>query len=132
MLVKFQVHKELKLLLEKDLANKPAPPRTLKGINTYFFGDNRQGKCGIGNDEPYVKRPQCIMTKFKMIASGHHHNLGVDGNKVLFSWGRNRFGQLGQGMNEEEDTEGRINNCMPQLVKGILHNVIIDQVSCGW
>jgi hypothetical protein len=57
MIVKFQVHKQLKQLLQQDLQNKVTTAKSQKGINTYFFGDNRQGKCGIGNDEPYVMRP---------------------------------------------------------------------------
>lgn len=94
MIVKFNIHKKLKEALEQDLQAKVTlKPR--KGINTYFFGDNRQGKCGVGHEEGFVTRPQCVFTKFKKIASGHHHNLGLDSNGVLYSWGRNKFGQLG-------------------------------------
>jgi hypothetical protein len=53
----------------------------------------------------------------------------LDSNKVLYSWGRNRFGQLGQGVADEDlkpDEESGINNLLPQLVKGPLHNVKID------
>lgn len=43
---------------------------------------------------------------------------------MLYTWGRNRFGQLGLG--DEEDV------CLPTLVKGVLHRIKVDSVSCGW
>ena len=47
-----------------------------------------------------------MFTKLKMVAGGHHHNLGIDNNKVLYAWGRNRFGQLGQGIADEDLAPG--------------------------
>jgi alpha-tubulin suppressor-like RCC1 family protein len=90
-IIKFNLHKQIKEKLEIDLANR-VTTKPKKGINTYFFGDNRQGKCGVGHADPYVLRPQGVFTNFKLITSGHHHNLGLDSNGVLYSWGRNRFG----------------------------------------
>lgn len=40
MIVKFNVHKQKRELLEQDLNNKNIK-KPKKGINTYFFGDNR-------------------------------------------------------------------------------------------
>jgi alpha-tubulin suppressor-like RCC1 family protein len=94
MIIKFNIHKQIKERLEIDLNNR-VTHKPKKGINTYFFGDNRQGKCGVGISDPYVIKPQGIFTNLKVITSGHHHNLGIDSNGVLYSWGRNRFGQLG-------------------------------------
>jgi alpha-tubulin suppressor-like RCC1 family protein len=78
--------------LEKDLQNKVVNPKSGKGLNTYFFGDNRQGKCGLGNEEAYVVKPSYLFTKFREVVSGHHHNLALDKNKIVYSWGRNRYG----------------------------------------
>jgi hypothetical protein len=58
MIVKFNVHKKMKEMLETDLNDK-ITKKAKYGINTYFFGDNRQGKCGTGNDDPFVIEPMC-------------------------------------------------------------------------
>ena len=44
---------------------------------------------------------------------------------MLFSWGSNRFGQLGQGIT--------IKKSLPKIVNYFLHynNSIVSQVSCG-
>jgi alpha-tubulin suppressor-like RCC1 family protein len=55
-IIKFNLHKQIKEKLEIDLGNK-ATIKPKKGMNTYFFGDNREGKCGVGNGEVNVKRP---------------------------------------------------------------------------
>ena len=59
MIVKFNLHKKLKEQLEIDL-NMKVTHKPKKAINTYFFGDNRNGKCGVGHDEAFVTRPQCV------------------------------------------------------------------------
>lgn len=78
-------------MLEQDLSAKNLK-KPKGGINTYFFGDNRSGKCGVGNDDPLITDPKCLFNYFKDITSGHHHNLALDSNRSLYSWGRNRFG----------------------------------------
>lgn len=116
MVIKYTVHRKLKELLEQDLSQKVKMASKKKGVNTYFFGDNRQGKCGIGNDEALVTKPQCLFTKLRSIAAGHHHNMALDKNGVLYSWGRNRFGQLGQGVADEDLEPGQdsgLNTSLP-------------------
>jgi hypothetical protein len=39
-IIKFNLHKQIKEKLEIDLANR-VTTKPKKGINTYFFGDNR-------------------------------------------------------------------------------------------
>lgn len=63
----------------------------------------------------------------KRVENGFHHALAIDKQRVLWSWGKNNFGQLGQG----EDIQN-INNLKPQLVQGPLHRVKISEMSCGW
>ena len=64
----------------------------MPGANTYLFGDNRDGKCGIGSLEPFTYEPRNLYAKFEKIDCGHHHSLLIDANMVLYSWGRNRYG----------------------------------------
>jgi len=49
----------------------------------------------MGNDDPFVDETRYLFFYFKDMVSGHHHNMALDSNKSLYSWGRNRFGQLG-------------------------------------
>lgn len=46
----------MKELLEVDLNDK-SQKKPHRGINTFFFGDNRNGKCGIGNEEQFALEP---------------------------------------------------------------------------
>jgi len=115
---------QLKALLHSDLEDKAVKEAT-KGANTYFFGDNRQGKCGVGSEKLYAEKPGALFAKFKKIFCGYHHSAALDENKVLYMWGRGRFGQLGQG---EEILQANV----PSLVKGVLQYVKIDLVACGW
>ena len=62
------------------------------------------------------------------ISCGESHVLAItedNGIRMLFSWGSNRFGQLGQGNN--------IKKSLPKIVNYFLHytNSQISQVSCG-
>ena len=103
-------------MLQTDLQQKvervkPDPKRRKEAFNSYVFGDNRKGKCGQGNDIPFVPSPVFINKRFKRVDNGFHHSLAIDKQRILWSWGKNNFGQLGQG----EDIQN-INNLRPQLV----------------
>mmetsp|Transcript_40047 Transcript_40047/g.61242 ORF Transcript_40047/g.61242 Transcript_40047/m.61242 type:complete len:138 (+) Transcript_40047:178-591(+) len=116
-------------MMKKDLKVKvPVERHPLKGINAYMFGDNREGKCGIGSEETFITRPSYLFAKFKRIVSGFHHSMAIDHHRVLYSWGRNKFGQLGHGFEEEEQESVGV----PTLVKGLLERVVIKKMACGY
>jgi hypothetical protein len=56
MIVKFNLHRKLKDMLDNDLNDKMVK-KLVNGDNTYCFGDNRYGKCGIGSDVNFVNEP---------------------------------------------------------------------------
>jgi hypothetical protein len=56
MITKFNLHKKLKDLLENDL-NNIEKKKVEKGETTFFFGDNRQGRCGVGSSTSLIKTP---------------------------------------------------------------------------
>ena len=65
------------------------------GYNTFMFGYNKQGICGQPIDE-FIKDPaELNIGQFVNIDCGYHHTMAIDHNGVLYSWGRNRCGQLG-------------------------------------
>ena len=99
---KFIMHKQIQRLLQTDLqivgeVVKRNTRRKKEVYNTYVFGDNRNGKCGQGNDIPYVPLPVYINKRLKRVENGFHHSIAMDKQKQLWSWGKNYFDQLGQG-----------------------------------
>ena len=71
-----------------------------------------------------------MFTKMKIIniSCGESHVLAItedNGIKTLFSWGSNRFGQLGQGIQTKQS--------MPKIINYFLHykNSEVYKVSCG-
>ena len=105
----------------------------------YSSGINDLNQCGI--DNKYVENINLcndIVTPIKIemfirmkiinISCGESHVLAItedNGIRMLFSWGSNRFGQLGQGINTKKS--------LPKIVNYFLHynNSEVSQVSCG-
>mmetsp|Transcript_676 Transcript_676/g.375 ORF Transcript_676/g.375 Transcript_676/m.375 type:complete len:82 (+) Transcript_676:318-563(+) len=81
----------MKRLMDQDLSEKVRVV-PVKGENTYFFGDNRDGRCGVNLDEHHIKKPQGLFNKYKKIFCGFSHNAAIDKNQVLYCWGKNRYG----------------------------------------
>lgn len=75
-----------------------------------------------------------IQNKFKRIACGYYHSLAKDKEGVMYSWGRNRYGQLGHGaaVLDEKEEDARAQNTYPSLVQGVLLRVKVDSIACGW
>jgi len=45
-------------MIKEDLGDIVAEhKRPIPGTNTLLFGDNRQGKCGVGKDDDFIKKP---------------------------------------------------------------------------
>jgi hypothetical protein len=59
--------------------------------------------------------------KVKAISCGFRHALALTESGCVYSWGNNRFGQLGVGDNEYKE--------IPTLV--LLNDIIIEKISCG-
>ena len=90
---KFNLHKQVQKMLKYDLKNKvAADKKPIKGTNAFMFGDNREGKCGVASEEPFIYRPYPLFAKFKKIVCGYHHALALDHNRMVYSWGRNKYG----------------------------------------
>ena len=76
---------------------------------------NNEGQLGVGDTEgrlvPTLVTGQLQGKTAVYVAPGDHHALCVTANGSLFSWGRNRSGQMGVG-----NTEKRL---VPTLVTGL-------------
>ena len=105
----------------------------------FSTGINDLNQCGIDNKlvanvnlcndiiSP-IKIEMFIRMKIINISCGESHVLAItedNGIRMLFSWGSNRFGQLGQGVNTKKS--------LPKIVNYFLHynNSEVSQVSCG-
>ena len=105
----------------------------------YSTGINDLNQCGIDN-KSYINEYLCydIVTPIKIemfikmkiinVSCGESHVLAItedNGIRTLFSWGSNRFGQLGQGIQTKQS--------MPKIVNYFLYynNSEVFQVSCG-
>ena len=76
----------------------------------YSWGHGRSGKLGHGNEEAQIQ-PSIIEGLLKVtvraIAASENHSLAVTAEGDLYSWGSDRFGQLGLGGNSN-DSAARI------------------------
>lgn len=90
--------------------------------NTWSWGYNNHGQLGIQNSELHQSIPSEIDIPVDIVSidCGYYHNLAVDSNGEVWSWGYNNHGQLGLG-----DTNDRN---VPTKIAGI-SNVI--SVSAG-
>ncbi|RKP27547.1 regulator of chromosome condensation 1/beta-lactamase-inhibitor protein II [Syncephalis pseudoplumigaleata] len=60
--------------------------------------------------------------RFVKVVAGHAHWLALAENGALYSWGSNRFGQLGYGDTQDRD--------VPQIVEA-LHGIGVVEIACG-
>ncbi|WP_198141923.1 RCC1 domain-containing protein [Leucobacter komagatae] len=72
----------------------------------YAWGSNRQGRLGIGSGSEYAQTPTRIPTpdgtplagkKFTQAEGGLMHGVALDTDGVVYTWGNNSYGQLGNG-----------------------------------
>lgn len=66
----------------------------------YSWGLNTQGQLGQGKADPHSYPPQQIpgLTNIVAIASGYRHSMALQSNGIVWTWGFNATGQLGNGM----------------------------------
>jgi alpha-tubulin suppressor-like RCC1 family protein len=68
-----------------------------------FFGQLGDGLNTDSNVPVFVDMPQGV--KVKAITAGQYHNLALASNgTAVFAWGRNEFGQLGNGTRTDSNT----------------------------
>lgn len=68
----------------------------------YAWGQNQYGQLGIGNNESTyiptrVELNDLENDTINMVSAGDHFTLLLTSSGVIYSWGRNHFGQLGLG-----------------------------------
>jgi alpha-tubulin suppressor-like RCC1 family protein len=71
----------------------------------WAWGDNSEGQLGFGNTTFNPWEPVQVGTQsdWSRIAAGKAHSLAIKTNKTMYSWGYNSYGQLGLGLNDNDD-----------------------------
>ncbi|KAJ8747149.1 hypothetical protein K2173_001706 [Erythroxylum novogranatense] len=100
---------------------------TISG-SVYAFGGNQFGQLGTGSDQAETRpklldSPSLESKRVKAVSCGARHSFILTENGEVFSWGWNKYGQLGLG-----DTMDRN---MPSQV-GLLEGCQPKNVACGW
>ncbi|CAL5192144.1 unnamed protein product [Lathyrus oleraceus] len=91
----------------------------------YAFGGNQFGQLGTGNDQPETS-PRLLDTfennLSRIISCGARHSALLTDDGHLFTWGWNKYGQLGLGDSVDRNIPCRvsISGCHPR------------NVACGW
>ncbi len=111
----------------------------------WAWGGNLGGSVGNGSNDLHVLSPAKIKadTKFKLISSGDKHNMAIDVDGNLWSWGYNGGGASSDGTNNWCVGDGtNINRRSPVLIKsgtkfksisaGLGHSLAIDVMGGLW
>ena len=99
--------------------------------DVYSFGWNEHGQLGHSPDLPVVAVPTLIElppgdeddTNFVSIGCGERHSVAVSDSGSVYTWGWNRYGQLGRSTSEDVDRK-------PQAMDSTV-NMRIVRVYCG-
>ncbi|XP_077351382.1 putative E3 ubiquitin-protein ligase HERC4 isoform X2 [Festucalex cinctus] len=93
----------------------------------FSWGLGSDGQLGLNNFEECVRVPRNIKTltdvQITQVACGYWHSLALSKGSQVFSWGQNRYGQLGFGVNGQSIST-------PQIVNS-LQGVPFAQISAG-
>uniref|UniRef100_A0A672ZW74 HECT domain-containing protein n=1 Tax=Sphaeramia orbicularis TaxID=375764 RepID=A0A672ZW74_9TELE len=93
----------------------------------FSWGLGSDGQLGLGNFEECVRVPRNIKTlsdvQIAQVACGYWHSLALSRGGHVFSWGQNRYGQLGLGLNGQSIAT-------PQIIQS-LQGIPFAQLSAG-
>ncbi|KAG5022568.1 hypothetical protein JHK85_018910 [Glycine max] len=93
----------------------------------YAFGGNQFGQLGTGSDQPETSPRQLDASRFEnkhssIVSCGARHSALLTDDGHLFTWGWNKYGQLGLGDSVDRNIPGQVSiaGCRPR------------NVACGW
>uniref|UniRef100_A0A3Q1F9Y5 HECT and RLD domain containing E3 ubiquitin protein ligase 4 n=1 Tax=Acanthochromis polyacanthus TaxID=80966 RepID=A0A3Q1F9Y5_9TELE len=93
----------------------------------FSWGLGSDGQLGLNNFEECVRVPRNIKTlsdvQIAQVACGYRHSHALSRGEDVFSWGQNRYGQLGLGLNGQ-------NVSTPQIIQS-LQGIPFAQISAG-
>jgi len=107
--------------------------------NLWSWGNNADGRTGLGISENYTSIPELIDTgdnRFVFVSTRESHNIAIDTKGNLWSWGNNINGRTGLGLDEgatlvptQIDTDGAR---FVQVSAGNMHSTALDTEGRIW
>ena len=105
----------------------------LKTDNTLWtVGDNKFGQLGIAEASgtgKTVSDPVYVMDDVKEIAGGGHHSLIIKRDKSLWSFGSNRYGELGRnegfGKNKDHYNPVKVMDGVLEVAAGLDYTIVV-------
>ncbi|XP_025061346.1 probable E3 ubiquitin-protein ligase HERC4 isoform X3 [Alligator sinensis] len=93
----------------------------------YAWGLATEGQLGLPGTEECIRVPRNIKSlseiQIVQVACGYCHSLALSKGSEVFSWGQNKYGQLGLGYEFKKQTS-------PQLIKSLL-GIPFAQIAAG-
>ncbi|XP_021115130.1 probable E3 ubiquitin-protein ligase HERC4 isoform X5 [Heterocephalus glaber] len=93
----------------------------------YAWGLDSDGQLGLLGSEECIRVPRNIKSlsdiQIVQVSCGYYHSLALSKASEVFSWGQNKYGQLGLGIDCKKQTS-------PQLIKSLL-GIPFMQVAAG-
>ncbi len=92
-----------------------------KEAEVYCWGDNREGQAGLGDRVNQATTPTKVveLTDVKKVVAGAEHTCAITTGGILYCWGKNDHGQLGQG------SDSLVRATSPQVV-GLVPGPAVD------
>ncbi len=103
----------------------------------WAWGGNSDGQLGFGNLNEYDQySPQQVGNGHNWIAmaAGGDHNLALQANGRMYSWGRNSYGQLGNGNTNSYDTPQQVggDSTWADICAGSAHSLALKANGSLW
>ncbi|CAM2117489.1 putative E3 ubiquitin-protein ligase HERC4 isoform X1 [Caretta caretta] len=93
----------------------------------YAWGLANDGQLGLPGTEECIRIPRNIKSlsdiQIMQVACGYYHSLALSKGSEVYSWGQNKYGQLGIGYEFKKQTS-------PQLIKSLL-GIPFAQIAAG-
>ncbi|KAM7169896.1 putative E3 ubiquitin-protein ligase HERC4 isoform 1-T2 [Macrochelys suwanniensis] len=93
----------------------------------YAWGLATDGQLGLPGTEECIRIPRNIKSlsdiQIMQVACGYYHSLALSKGSEVYSWGQNKYGQLGIGYEFKKQTS-------PQLIKSLL-GIPFAQIAAG-
>ena len=98
--------------------------------NLWGCGYNEQGQLCIGNHENQKKLQKTSLSNIIQVSAGDFHSLFQNSKGEIYGCGNNKNGELGQGLNNDSNTEAcHIPNLPPNIIQfccGSYHSLFLD------
>lgn len=109
-----------------------------EGGKLWAWGANEYGQLGDGSIESTlvpVPVPTAPATTFSAVSAGRFHTLAVDTDGAVWAWGRNEYGQLGDGSTDPSLVPKKNTTIKTKVVAvaaGANHSLALDENGVAW